>query len=464
MSKNNKFKMLFSDLIIFAIGSIGSKAIMFLLVPLYTHYLLPEEYGVSDLIFTISQLAIPFFSIVIFDAVLRFGLYRKDRPQDVLLVGMIVWVIGSFVCLFCLNLFSLYKTISEWKWHIIIYISASILLDIELNYLRVVNKKKMYAFMCILQTFLMASLNILFVAHLKLGIEGYVLSYVISCVIIAVLIFVVANLYKELKNAVFDLSLAKDMVKYSAPLILNNISWWVIQSSDKFILEILVGKAALGVYVVASKIPSLLSVFITVFQQAWGISSITEMDSSNDKNFYMQVFKMYSFLVFLVAIFLCIFIRPFMYIYITSKAYEKSSQFAPLLITGAVFYALSGYCGSMYGALKLSVNNMVTTLIAAITNLLISCIAIIYIGVWGAVIGTVISYMLLAFIRMINIDKLLNLSFDWRKIVTNSVLVLLEAIVVSFLKYKFIFIISVFVIILFVIINLEEIKTMLKRG
>ena len=78
MKENNtKYKTLFKDSLIFAIGNIGSKMIVFFLVPFYTYYLTPDEYGVSDLVFTISQLTIPFFSLVIFDAVIRFGLYRK---------------------------------------------------------------------------------------------------------------------------------------------------------------------------------------------------------------------------------------------------------------------------------------------------------------------------------------------------------------------------------------------------
>ena len=54
-----KFKNLLRDSAHFAAGSAGSRLILFAMVPLYTHYLSPEEYGTSDLILTIARLMIP---------------------------------------------------------------------------------------------------------------------------------------------------------------------------------------------------------------------------------------------------------------------------------------------------------------------------------------------------------------------------------------------------------------------
>ena len=79
----NKYKNLVKDTIIFAIGNIGSKLILFFLVPLYTAYMTQEQYGTSDLIFTIAQLILPFVSIVIYDALIRFGLSKDERNRIV---------------------------------------------------------------------------------------------------------------------------------------------------------------------------------------------------------------------------------------------------------------------------------------------------------------------------------------------------------------------------------------------
>ena len=71
-NNTGKVKTLLKDTAIFALGSIGSKVIMFFLVPFYSYYLSTEEWGVSDLVYSAAQVAIPIVTIVIFDSVIRF--------------------------------------------------------------------------------------------------------------------------------------------------------------------------------------------------------------------------------------------------------------------------------------------------------------------------------------------------------------------------------------------------------
>ena len=457
MTQKSKYANLLKDTFIFALGNMGSKIIVFLLIPFYTNYLGPAEYGLADLIFTVSQVIIPFFSLVIFDSIIRFGLFRKERSQDSLIVGGLVWLVGTVLLFFLCPVLSLYRNIAEWKWHIVVYVSLNILVSIELNYLKVVDKNLLYSITCIIQTASLAGLNILFVAILHKGINGYLIAHIGSNVVVAITAFSLGHLYKELLKAKWDKSLAKDMVCYSAPLILNNLSWWVIQSSDKLMIEAMVGVAALGIYTVASKIPSLIGVFVTIFQQAWGISSIKEMDSSNDSGFYSTVFSIYSVLAFGICIMLDLIIKPFMDVYVRSMEYGATWRFVPLLMVSAVFSAIAAYCGGMYGALKKSVNNMLSTLSAAIVNIIINYIGIIAVGLWGAIIGTLVSYMILAYIRLIDIKRFVALDVKWRKIVFNSILVIVQAIIISFSSMQVGIIASILAVIFFVWVNRSEI-------
>ena len=459
--KNAKYKTLFKDTLVFALGNIGSKVIVFFLVPFYTYYLSPKEYGISDLVFTISQLAIPVFSLVIFDAVIRFSLYKKERPQDALYIGICVWIFGSIVTIVFTPLIGLYHAVSEWKWFISFYISLSILLSVEQNYLKATNRNLYYSIVSILQTLSLALLNILLVAHLKLGIKGYLISYIGSTAIASVLALVLGRFLYDLKRARFDKSLAIQMIMYSSPLILNNLSWWVIQSSDKFMLEEMVSSTALGIYTVASRIPSLITVFVTIFQQAWGISSIKEMDSSNDNGFYSNVFNVYSFIVFLGGIGICAFIKPFMDLYVRSAEYGDVWRYVPLLLASAVFSALAAYCGGMYGALKKSVNNMFTTVTAAIINLIVNYVSILHVGLWGAMIGTLVAYIVLAFIRIIDVKRYVDINIKCQKLIFNSCLILSQAVIVSGMDVSIGFLASAVVAVLFIVNNKREIVQVL---
>ena len=160
ISEKKKFGSLIKDTLIFALGSIGSKFMLFILVPLYTNCLTPEQYGTADLIFTISQLAMPILTLTIYDAVLRFGLSKDENPSSVLLCAIIVWAIGSVLSLAFTPLLGFYKSVAEWKLYLSLYMIVQMLFYIEQSYLKTVDKNKLYAVVSILHALFLALFNV----------------------------------------------------------------------------------------------------------------------------------------------------------------------------------------------------------------------------------------------------------------------------------------------------------------
>ena len=449
-----KYKILLKDTFVFSLGKFGSRMVLFFLVPLYTNYLSQEQYGTADLVFTVSQLVMPVFSIVIFDAVVRFGLMKGVKKENVLLDSFAVLLFCAIVTIIITPLFSLYKGIAEWRYYLSALIILTSTMDVEMNYLKVKGKNLAYSIISIIQSAVLAISNIVLLICLSLGIKGYLLSAIISYACCVVIAFFAGNVFDDIKNASFDKPLLKQMLLYSSPLILNNISWWVIQSSDKLMLEAMVSAAALGLYTAASKIPSLINVVITVFQQAWGISSIKEIESTNDTSFYAGVFKIYSTGVFLCCLMLNCIVKPFMHFYVGNGFFE-AWKYAPLLVASAGFSAISAYYGSLYGALKKSVNNMATTLTAAITNVIVNYIFIRLCGGWGAIIGTIVSYVLIAYLRMLDIRRFLRFNANIPLFVVNSMIIVTHAIIVSLDFYPYI--VSALVLFAYMVINCNTI-------
>lgn len=456
----SRYKSLLKDTLIFAIGSIGTKLILFLMVPLYTNYMTSAEYGTADLIFTIAQLLVSILSVVIFDAVIRFGLSGGEKRENVLLVGFIVFVFSIILGATITPIIGLYKTISEWKWYLYFYVVLSILDSIEFNYLKVMGKNKQYAAFNILQTGMMASFNVYFLVNKSLGVQGYLLAYILSTFIIDIIAFIYGKLWKELSKAKFEKALFCNMISFSAPLILNNVSWWIIHSSDKVMVEIMVSTAALGIYTAAAKIPALINVIVSIFQQAWDISVIKEIETTNESDYYSDVFKyLFLFTSGACLVFVTI-IKVFMHYYIGIE-FADAWRYVPLLLVSAVFAAVASYYGSMYGALKKSVNNMFTTLLAAAVNIVINGLLIPFMGIWGAVIGTLIAYIVVAFARMIDVRRYMMISVNCKTFLSISVIILIHAIAVS-LDFH-IYAISLLAILAFVSINLHDLGILVKK-
>ena len=299
-----------------------------------------------------------------------------------------------------------------------------------MNYLKVMDRNKLYAAFSILQTFILAVMNVLLLAGFHMGIRGYLVSYIAANLVLVVLLLTAGGIGKAYLRGAFDRHLAGQMLRYSSPLILNNVSWWVIHSSDKMMIEWMVDAAALGVFSVAAKIPALINVIISFFSQAWGIASTREMESGNDTKFYAQVFHAYQLVTCAVCIGFVSIVKIFMQFYV-GAAFQDAWRYVPLLLASAVFSSAASYYGSMYKALKKSVNNMCTTLLAAGTNILVNYLFILRAGVWGAVIGTVVSYFLLAVVRAADVGRSIKMNIAWGRIAANWSIMMIQAVAVS---------------------------------
>lgn len=454
MEQKGKYKALIKDAIIFALGSLGSKLILFFLVPIYTNFLTTAEYGTAELVSTFSQLIIPFVSLVINEAVIRFGMKAATKKEDVALGAFAILGCSTILTLILMPIIGLYRPISEWKWFLCAQIIPSGFREVECAYLKVKNRNRTFALVSVIQTAILATTNIIAITVLHLGVKGYLLANIIAPGCAALVAFFAAGLHHDLRVGRLDKKLLTQMVVYSSPLILNNVSWWVIHSSDKIMIETMISLSALGIYTAATKIPSLINVITGIFSQAWGLSSIREAESSNDGNFYTSVFNLYSTVTIGACIAITTIIRPFMNIYV-GVDFRDAWRLTPLLLSAAVFNSISSYFGSLYAAAERTINNMWSTIICAVTNVVLNYIFINLVGVWGAVIGTVVSYFVVAHIRMIGIRKYVPITFKLNRYVANILIMLAQSILVS-LEWN-IYPVSIVSVALFGIVNLETI-------
>ena len=183
-----KYKSLISNILIFAIGSFGSKIISFFLVPLYTNLLTTEQYGVADLITTVANLAVPVFSLVIQDAILRFGLSGKYSSSTVFKNSFFVLLVGSLLSLSVIPLLNIYPHLAEWRWYVYAMLVVNMFSTIMYAYARSVEKTKIYAICGVINSLILAIANIVFLVVLKLGIQVDLKVYLQSTIIYLLLL------------------------------------------------------------------------------------------------------------------------------------------------------------------------------------------------------------------------------------------------------------------------------------
>ena len=165
-----KYKKLFSNTIIFSIGTFSSKILVFLLVPFYTHFLTDAEYGTVDLITQTANLLIPLVSLGIASAVLRFGLDKSYNKKAIFTTGVSAILTGFLIFLCFIPLMLQIKIINQYTLLLYIYVFVGCFRLLCTDFVRALYAR-LYAFDGVLCTVLVILFNILFLMVFKMGMS-----------------------------------------------------------------------------------------------------------------------------------------------------------------------------------------------------------------------------------------------------------------------------------------------------
>lgn len=459
--KDNKYYQLVLNTLLFALGSLGSKFMVFLLMPLYTNALTPAEYGVSELVITGTNLLIPFVSVSIQDATLRFALDKNNKSGEVLKNTVLILAIGSLVTCLLYPVMGLYEAIDGWTQYLAILTIIYMVRNALSIYIKAIGKTVLYTVDSVLYTLLLMVSNIVLLTFVKLGLAGYFYAIIISTVGSILFLCIFGHLISSCLKSRINRFLLKKMIVYSLPMILNSVSWWIINSSDKVMIEYFISASASGIYSVASKIPSILSTLTNIFNQAWIISSVSEYDTTRDGKFYSRIFTVFNCMLVMVASGIVLIIKLFMQIYV-GVSFVESWQYVPLLLLGSIFQSYAAFFGAIYTSAKKNMSIMLTTLLAAAINIVLNAIMIPRIGVQGAVIATAIAYFVVFVFRMIDSQKYIQFKFQVGQVLLSMVVLSLQCVLMIVLPGVTRYISSVVCFLLLAAMNAKTIVELIK--
>ena len=455
---NNKVKTLSKNTLLFTISNLGSKLISFLLVPLYTYYLSTADYGIVDIISTTVSLILPFLTLNIQDAVLRFSMDATNNPREVLNNGIKINILANVILLFMLSLLKMTGIIILGNLYMLllwVLFFSTALNNLIVMYLKSINKVTPIVVNSIIHTILFCALNVFFLAIIKCGIYGYIISMIISNIIPLIYISVKGKIFKDFnfkKNY-----LMKEMIVYSLPLIINSISWTINDASGRYILSYMSGIEETGVYSIAYKIPSILSVFQTIFYSAWSISAIKEFDQNDNDGFIGKTYTFYSFMLTLCASFIIIFNLPLAKI-LYSREFFRAWKYVPFLVISVLFNGLALFESCLFIAVKKTKSVTISTLIGASTTLILNFILMKYYSGLGAAIAVMIGYSITWVVRTLQMKKIAKIKVAWNKNIISIILVIIQAIFATFAKFTFL---EFMIIILLILLNYQLIKELI---
>jgi O-antigen/teichoic acid export membrane protein len=431
----NKYRVLINNIGIFAIGNLMVKLIAFFLMPIYTYVLTTEQYGVAELLNNAVEIIMPLATLCIVDALYRYAI-DDDADREALFTNAVVVVfIGILLvtagCII-VHLTVGYKYIFDF---LILYISAA-LYKICVQFARGLGQTKRYAAYGIINSLLLFAANMVLLVYLKGGVRAYLFSFTFATMITALISFFFSAEYKYFKIKKINASVMKTLLRFSIPNVPNMIAWWVNSASDRYIVLLFCGPGQAGLYTAASKLPAMVNVFASVFQQAWQYSTAKEIDNENEQ-FFNNVYRAYSYACIVVGSVVIALNKLVCKIVLKSDFYA-AWRYLPLLLFAATVSCIFIYFGAFYGAKKNNTMSMVSTLIGAVINVVLNFILIPHFKVYGAIIATVISYFVIMVVRIVDVKKSLKIDIACKRTAVQLSLLLISAILNTVIESKLI--------------------------
>lgn len=432
MSNVSASKRLATGTIVYMIGNLMSKVLQMLILPIITVALKTNEYGYYDLIVTTINLVTPVVTFQMIEGMFRFMYDGTDDDKKSTVSTVTAFLIGGGVAL-AIIIFTGSLISDSLQYPVLIYLNyiSSIIFTYMQKLARCQQKNQQFAISGVLNTIVMLATQALTLLVLNMGVDGMLIANFISYLIAALYLMFFLDIRHWLGIRYINKIAFLKLVRYSAPLIPNSICWWLVSSSDRYVITYFLGTAANGIYSIAGKFSQMITFATSVFQLAWQESAIMEENNENRDKFYSDTFNTYMKILLGGYLIILPFIKMIMPV-LVSKEYQIGYLYNPILLIGAILSAFSQFYGSAYLVLKKTSGALLTTVVAAIINILIGIGLTPVLGLYAPALGTAIAFGVQWLMRMYQMRTYFKVSIELK-----NLFILLGCVVIETVGYYF---------------------------
>lgn len=465
MSEQSKNKALLSGTVIYAIGSFGTKILTFLIVPLYTYYISTAEMGAYDLLLTTVNLLIPLVTLAIYDAAYRWMIGEDvavTTEQNAKVIAVVYQILAVDLVLCALvGIVGAGIIRYQYAWQFAVILFGNSFFNTVQKMLRGVRNQKLFALSGIAFTVIVLSLNVLQVCILKRGVEGMLLSLMVAYLGASALILIAEKRVRPVFVFKGLADVRNAMIKYALPLIPNQLNWWIMTSSDRYIVKAFLGNDANGIYSISYKFPTLMQTIFTLFTNSFQDVSVGD-DEKDQGEYYTKVFDAFSVAVFTTVMLAIpvskLYVKMFM-----SAPYHPSADYIGILYLGSAFQVFSAYYGVGYLKNKNTNGASSTSIYGALINIIVNLVLIKFIGLYAAAVSTAVGFFAMWIMRVKQAGHVLGVRLNAKHLAIYGMLAIAYAIISVFANYMVDGILFVLAVAIFIFANRDFLRTICSR-
>jgi O-antigen/teichoic acid export membrane protein len=408
---------------IYTLGMILTKVVSFLMIPLYTNVLKPEQYGTLELLSLSADIVSMIVGFGILAAMMRFY-FISDDPKErnrvistAILGTVAIMAVSAAICI------SFARPISQLIFHnpentgnlritfITMFLASFI--EIPLAYLRILQKSVRFVTLSLLHFIFKLGLNILFLVFLHQGVRGVLYGNLIASIMTGSYLILSTTHSTGLR---FNKRTYISMLLYGAPLIVSDISAFVLTFSDRFFLNYYTNLTDVGIYSLAYKFGMLISMMlVSPFYQIWGARMFDIYNRPDAKEVISKVLTFFLLAGLGANLALSVLSKDILRL-MSNQDYWSAYKLVPVIslsyvINGIIYVISVGILAQ--GKTKLNAFAMV---IAMAANIGLNFLLIPHMGKVGAAYATLATYIIRVALIYYFSQALFRIRYEWGKI------------------------------------------------
>jgi O-antigen/teichoic acid export membrane protein len=409
---------------IYGLGGLVSRFVAVLLLPLYTRYLSPAEYGAVETLVALTAVLVTILRAGISSAFFRFYFDSKEDAHRLRVMRTSFWFTMASATAGLVAGLALAEPISQALFstddRTTLVRCAFVLLWAQMNYeqmtalFRVEERSVQFVIASLSNVLITIGATVAFVVGLEWGATGVVVGNFTGtlCVYAVLLVY-----RREQLGLTFDRALLREMNRFGLPLVPSALALWTLNFSDRFFLIKLDSAEEVGLYSIGIRVASAMVLLLTAFRTAWPAFAFSIEDDREAKRTYGFVLTYLLFVASWLALALGL-LSPWLVRLLTTEPFYESSRVVPLLAFGAA--AFGGYMVISIGVgrARRTQFNWVITGAAAALDVILNLILIPSYGMMGAAVSAVAAYSTMFLGMAWWAQRVYPVPYQWRRVAT----------------------------------------------
>jgi O-antigen/teichoic acid export membrane protein len=423
-SLGTELKRLGKHSAIYGLGGLVSRILAVLLLPLYTRYLSPSDYGKVETLIALTTVIGIVLRMGIHSAFFRFYFDSPEPEHRRLVLRTSFWFTMAMATAGLIVGVALSPQISDLLFGTTddaeLVAAAFVGLWAGMNYeqltslFRVEERSAAFVAASLSNVLLTIGATLILVVALDKGPIGVIVgNFTGTLLVYAALV----GYRREQLGLQFDRGLLREMNRFGIPLVPTALFLWVTNFSDRLFLVQLADVTEVGLYSVGVRIASAMVLLLTAFRLAWPAFAYSIEDEGEARRTYAYVLTYLVLVATWVATALAL-LSPWIVDWIAAPAFAESSRVVGPLAFAAVAFGAYIVVAIGVGRARRTQFNWVVTGVAAAVNIVLNLLFIPPYGMMGAAVATVAAYMTMFVGMAWWSQRIYPVPYQWRRVAT----------------------------------------------